>query len=134
MRTMTVASFLLSMKHPPSLGAFLSSLGVKVLESLGPRKVGNAEATIVERGCQRLRRVRVLNISPFDGGVDGRDNAPEFGGGREVCVAADGRDVLGEGVKVLLGGDKGRGASNDFRVITKRGNNLISKFKLGSLH
>jgi hypothetical protein len=128
--TMTITSFLFGMKHPVYLGAYPSSLGVKVLESLGPREVGNTEATIVERGCQRLRRVRVLYISPVNGGVDGRDNTPEFRGGREVRVAADGRDVLGKGVEVLLGGDEGRGTSNDLGVVTKRGNDLISKLKL----
>lgn len=131
MRIMCITPFLI-MNHPLHFDVSPSSLGVKVLESLGPREVGNAEATIVERGCQRLCRVRVLNISPVNGGVDGRDNTPEFRGGREVRVAADGRDVLGKGVEVLLRGNKSRCTSNDLGLVTKRGNDLISKLKLES--
>jgi hypothetical protein len=108
------------------------SLGLvnKVLKSLGPRQVRHAEAAVVERRGQRLSRVGVLDIGPVNRGVDCGNDTAELRGGREIRVAADGRDVLGEGVEVLLGSDKSRGAGNDFGIVAERSNNLVSKFKL----
>jgi hypothetical protein len=105
------------------------SLLSEVVEPLSPRNVRNAAVT-GKRVGQGLRRIGVLNIGSGHGRVDQRDNAAKLRGGRKGGVAANGGDVLGEGVEVLLGSHEGRGASDDLGVVAERGNNLVGELEL----
>ena len=125
---------------PPTLSSYhtntnptkppLVRLRRKVAEPLVGRDGRDAQAGIVKRILQRLRRVGVLHVGPRDIRVDERDDAPQRRRRRQRRVVADGRDRVDEGVGVLLGGDERRGARDDLRVVAEDGDDLVGQFEL----
>lgn len=102
----------------------------EVAEAVGTHDVGDGQAGGVEGVLQRPGRVGILNVGTDDSRVDEGHDAAEGLRGGQGGIRADGRDVLREGVEVLLGGNELRGRGQDGRVVTELGDDLVGELQL----
>ena len=110
----------------------LRRLGLRgeVGKTLGLRDVGHTQAGLGKGVGQGLGRVGILHVGAAHGRVNQGHDAAKLRGGRELGVAADGGDLLGEGVEVLLGGDESGGGGDDLGVSAELSNDLVGELKL----